>query len=111
LDKSKSEVLYNKDWSVFVNVLGKKEMPRLDYYSGGFGYRIPPVGAIVENGKVNANIQQPGFTIRYTTDGSEPTINSEIYKTPIAAKGKITLCAFSSNGRKGKLTVIENRGK
>jgi hexosaminidase len=109
LDKNKSENLYNKDWSVFVNVLAKKELPRLDYYSGGFGYRIPPVGAIIENGKVSANIQQPGFTIRYTTDGSEPTINSEIYKNPIAAKGKITLCAFSSNGRKGKLTVIENK--
>lgn len=108
LDKSKSESLYNKDWSVFVNVLGKKELPRLDYYSGGYIYRIPPVGVIIENGKVSANIQQPGFTIRYTTDGSEPTINSEIYKNPIEAKGKITLCAFSSNGRKGKLTVIEN---
>lgn len=111
LDKNKSETLYNKDWSVFVNVLGKKELPRLDYYSGGFGYRIPPVGAIIENGKVSANIQQPGFTIRYTTDGSEPTINSKIYKSPIAAKGKITLCAFSSNGRKGKFTVIENNTK
>jgi hexosaminidase len=111
LDKNKSETLYNNDWSVFVNILGKKEMPRLDYYSGGFGYRIPPVGAIIENGKVSANIQQPGFTIRYTTDGSEPTINSEVYKTPIVTKGKIKFCAFSSNGRKGKLTVIENEGK
>jgi len=108
-DKNKSETVYNKDWSTFVNVLGKKEMPRLDYYLGGFGYRIPPVGAIVEDGKVNANIQQPGFTIRFTTDGSVPTINSEIYKTSIATKGKITLCAFSSDGRKGKLTVIENK--
>lgn len=107
-DKSKSEILYNKDWSVFVNVLGKKEMPRLDYYSGGFGYRIPPVGAIVEKGKVSANIQQPGFVIRYTTDGSEPTVNSEIYTTPIDKKGKITLAAFSENGRRGKLTLVEN---
>lgn len=111
LDKNKSEALYNKDWSVFVNMLGKKELPRLDYYSGGYIYRIPPVGAIIENGKVSANIQQPGFTIRYTTDGSEPTINSEIYKNPIGTKGKITLCAFSSNGRKGKLTIIENNTK
>lgn len=108
-DKNKSEIEYNKDWSTFVNVLGKKEMPRLDYYSGGFGYRIPPVGAIIENAKVIANIQQPGFVIRYTTDGSEPTTKSEIYKNPIAIKGEITFSAFSSNGRKGKLTVIENK--
>lgn len=108
-DQNKSEELYNKDWSKFVNVLGKKELPRLDYYLGGVGYRIPPVGAIVENGKVSANIQIPGFIIRYTTDGLVPTTNSEIYKTPIADKGKITLCAFSSDGKKGKLTVVENK--
>lgn len=108
LDINESQILYNKEWSIFVNVLGKKEMPRLDYYSGGFGYRIPPVGVICENGKVIANIQQPGFTIRYTTDGTEPTIKSKIYKSPINAKGKITLCAFSTNGRKGKLTTVLN---
>ncbi|MDP2069070.1 MAG: family 20 glycosylhydrolase [Lutibacter sp.] len=103
-----SHVSYNKDWSTFVNVLGKKELPRMDYYSGGFKYRIPPVGAIIDSGKVKANIQQPGFVIRYTSDGSEPTINSEIYTKPIEDKGKIILAAFSNIGRKGKSTIIEN---
>ncbi|PKP13723.1 MAG: beta-N-acetylhexosaminidase [Bacteroidetes bacterium HGW-Bacteroidetes-3] len=107
-DAEKSGVSYNKDWSVFANVLGKKELPRLNYYAGGFQYRIPPVGAVIENGLVKANIQQPGFVIRFTTDGSEPTSNSEIYTTPISKKGKITLAAFSENGRRGKLTLIEN---
>lgn len=109
IDESKSRILYKKDWSVFVNILGKKELPRLDYYSEGFEYRIPPVGAILENGTVRANIQIPGLTIRYTTDGSEPTKMSPIYKKPIAEKGKIILTAFSTNGRKGKLTIIENK--
>ena len=109
LDNNKSENLYNKEWSVFVNMLGKKELPRLDYYAGGFGYRIPPVGISIENGKVSANIQQPGFTIRYTTDGSEPTNKSAIYSSPITKKGKITFCAFSNNGRKGRMTTVENK--
>ncbi|MHB1148361.1 MAG: family 20 glycosylhydrolase [Lutibacter sp.] len=104
----KMDITYNKDWSTFVNVLGKKELPRLEYYSGGFNYRIPPVGAIIVAGKIKANIQQPGFVIRYTTDSSEPTINSEIYTKPIEHKGKIILAAFSKNGRKGKSTIIEN---
>ncbi len=108
-DKNKSEILYNKAWSTFVNVLGKKELPRLNYYAGGVEYRIPPVGAIIENAKVIANIQIPGFTIRYTTDGTVPKSSSKIYKKPIESKGKITLCAFSENGRKGKLTLIENK--
>ena len=107
-DLVKSKALYDKDWSIFVNVLGKKELPRLDFYHGEYNYRIPPVGAILENGKVNANIQIPGFQIRYTSDGSLPTNKSKVYKNPIADKGKITLCAFSNNGRHGKSTIIEN---
>ena len=110
-DKAKAEIAYDKEWSLFVNVLGNKELPRLDYYAGGFNYRIPPVGAIIVNSEVVANIQIPGFTIRYTTDGSVPTIKSNIYKNPIAKKGKITLSAFSKNGRNGKLTSIENKIK
>lgn len=108
-DAKKTTELYTKDWSRFVNVLGKKELPRLDYYFGGYKYRIPPVGAVVLNGKVHANIQIPGFDIHYTTDGTNPTINSPIYKSEITVKGKISLCAFSSNGRKGKTTIIDNR--
>ncbi|MBE0422964.1 MAG: chitobiase/beta-hexosaminidase C-terminal domain-containing protein, partial [Lutibacter sp.] len=107
-NQEKMNISYNKDWSIFANVLGKKELPRLDFYWGGFNYRIPPVGAIIDSGKVKANIQQPGFVIRYTADGTEPNINSKIYTKPIVEKGKITLSAFSNNGRKGKSTIIEN---
>ncbi|NEW77855.1 MAG: family 20 glycosylhydrolase [Gelidibacter sp.] len=107
-DKDKSKILYDKDWSIFLNVLGKKELPRLDYYFGGYDYRIPPVGVLIENGKVTANIQIPGFSIHYTTDGSEPTNNSEVYITPIDKKGKFLLAAFSKNGRNGRITKIEN---
>ena len=108
IDLDISNKLYAIDWSVFVNVLGKKELPRLDFYSGGYNYRIPPVGAIIVNGRVNANVQIPGFIIRYTSDGTIPNNKSDIYKNPIAVRGKIMLCAFSNNGRKGKLTIIEN---
>ncbi len=108
-DKAKAEIAYNRDWSLFVNVLGKKELARLDYYAGGYDYRIPPVGAIIQNSKVVANVQIPGFAIHYTTDGSLPTIKSKIYKYPILEKGKITLAAFSKNGRNGKIVILENK--
>jgi len=108
-DTNKSKELYDRDWSVFTNVLGKKELPRLDYYGGGFGYRIPTVGISTESGYVKANIQMPGFTIRYTTDGSEPNIKSAIYIKPIKTKGKISFAAFSDKGRKGRSTTIENK--
>jgi hexosaminidase len=107
-DAMKCRQGYEKAWSGFVNVIGQREFPRLDNLSGGFNYRIPPVGAIIEQEKVIANCQFPGLLIRYSTDGSLPTSRSKIYSGPISEKGKISLCAFSPDGRKGRITVIIN---
>jgi len=96
--------LYYPAWSKFVNVLGKRELPRLNYYAGGIGFRIPTPGAIVSDGKVVANIQLPGFDIRYTTDGTEPGIKSTIYNGPVPDKKIIRLRAFDTRGR-GSHTV------
>jgi hexosaminidase len=100
---------YLESWSTFCNVLGKRELPKLDYYNGGFGYRIPTPGVEVSNGKVKANFQLPGFTIRYTLDGSEPNAESEIYSHPFESKGTIKLCAFDRRGRKGKTVMVKNQ--
>lgn len=108
-NKAQSQKLYNESWSVFVNTLGKKELPRLNHFNGGLNYRIPPVGAIVENGKVYANIQMPGFIIRYTCDGTEPTAKSKIYTGPLTEQGEIRLSAFTKTGRKGRTTTIQNK--
>lgn len=107
-DNAKSEALYNQAWTEFVNVLGKRELPRLDHYAGGFRYRIPTAGAVVENGRVVANVQLPGLVIRYTTDGSEPTTKSQVYKEPIAAKGTVKLRVFNTTGRGGRTVTVEN---
>ena len=100
--------LYEKAWSVFTNTVGKRELFKLNYYQGGVNFRIPTVGAKVINGMVEANIQLPGLAIRYTSDGSEPTINSTIYTNPITQKGTIKLRAFDSKGRGGRTVQVSN---
>ena len=92
-----------------MNVLAQRELPRLDKMNGGFNYRVPPVGAMIEHGNVIANCQFPGLVIRYTTDGSAPDSGSKVYAGPIAEKGHISLCAFTTNGRKGSITIVENK--
>lgn len=108
-DAAKSGTMYGQAWSEFVNILGKKELPRLSHYSGGYNYRIPTPGVVIENGKVVANVQLPGFVIRYTTDGTEPAANSSIYAAPVDTKGIIKLSVFNAEGKSGRSVKIENK--
>jgi len=43
----------------------------------------------------------PGFTLRYTTDGSEPTVRSSPVRGPIPFHGTVRVAAFNTTGRKG----------
>jgi len=104
-DTAKAAAHFNAAWSTFVNTLGARELPRLDYFAGGFNYRIPEPGVIVRDGKVLVNTQYPGLDIRYTTDGSDPLPTSKIYQGPIDDNGKIKVRLFSSTGRGGRISV------
>lgn len=100
---------YWKDWSQFVNRVGKRELPKLDHLAGGFAYRIPTPGLIAENGVVKANIQLPGFELRYTVNGKEPDAQSKLYTAPITEKGLIRMKAFNRVGRGGKMAELNNQ--
>ncbi|HEX6889693.1 MAG TPA: chitobiase/beta-hexosaminidase C-terminal domain-containing protein [Chryseolinea sp.] len=78
----------------------------MDYYNGGINYRIPTPGATVEEEKVFANIQLPGFVIRYTTDNSEPDSTSTVYTSPIPNGPSIKLRAFDQRGRASETISI-----
>jgi hexosaminidase len=88
-DPKRAETLYQQAWNVFANSLGQKELPRLQFYAGGFKYRIPPVGMRTRDGRTELRAAFPGMSIRYSTDGSEPTPNSPLYQEPFEAAGKL----------------------
>ncbi len=106
IDLAKSEKKYQQAWNFFANVLGKKELPRLNVYADGVAYRVPPVGLIKIEGKVQAKTQFPGLQVRYTTDGSTPTYNSKLYHAPVPYVKGIKFKAFSTNGRSSKTTFL-----
>jgi len=108
-DTAKTHALYNEDWSKFMNILGKRELTRLAYYNGGYSFRIPKPGVILQDGKYASNIQYPGLTIRYTTDGTEPDASSKIYEKPVNATGVVKFRAFDAKGRGSN--VAEGTGK
>src|SRR5256885_4022033 len=102
-DAAKAESLYREAWSRFVNVLGQRELPRLDREVPGLNYRIPTPGLKVEAGMVRCSLELPGaaFTLRYTTDGSEPTVQSPEVRGPIPFRRTLRVAAFNTTGRKG----------
>jgi len=106
-DTTKSQQLYAQAWSNFLNVLGKRELPRLDHLNGGYGYRIPKPGVIEQNGKLVANEQFPGMTIRYTTNGKDPDAKSPVYNDDVTIENSvIKFRAFNNKGRGSNVTEI-----
>jgi len=104
---AKSDSLYQTAWVNFLNVLGKRELPRLSYVDGGFNYRIPKPGVSVQDGKYYVNEQFPGLTIRYTTNGRDPDAKSLVYKDAVTLKGSvIKFRAFDNKGRGSNVSDI-----
>lgn len=105
-NKNQREEIMESQWNVFANTLAQKELPRLNYVNGSYNYRIPLPGAIVDNGKLLANIEFPGLELRYTTDGSEPDVNSTLYEGSIDALGKIRMKAFDVSGKSSREVTL-----
>ncbi len=96
-----------KEWTLFANTVGRRELPRADHIFGGFHSRIPKPGAKMEDGKLHANIAYPGLIIRFTTDGSDPDKFSQVYKGPVNVSSKtIKLRAFTPSEKAGGVSKI-----
>lgn len=106
-DQEKRNTRRESDWNRFVNAVGQKEIPRLEYLFGGSNFRIPKPGAIKKDGFVYANVELPGMTIRYTIDGKEPSAASQVYTAPIQHPGSFKLRAFSHSGKSGGTSELK----
>ncbi|MFC0516746.1 family 20 glycosylhydrolase [Mucilaginibacter angelicae] len=106
-DTAKLSAQYEQYWNIFANQLGKKELPKLAWYRGGYYFRIPAAGLMQLDGLGKANQQFPGMAIRYTTNGAEPGSQSTIYNRPLKLKGKVKMRVFDARGRGGETTTIE----
>jgi hexosaminidase len=108
-DPAARKLKLERDWNQFANRLGQRELPRLDFLSGGVKYRLPPPGAVVRDGRVLANVAFPGLSVRYTTDGSKPDLAAAVFQEPIALSSTIKLRSFDTRGR-GSRTVTVGAG-
>ncbi|HEX9296632.1 MAG TPA: family 20 glycosylhydrolase [Polyangiaceae bacterium] len=109
-DLSERAARMERDWNEFANRLGQRELPRLDGFLGGVGYRLPVPGAVVRDRMLSANVSYPGLTLRYALEGAEPTLASPAYEGPVSIDaGKIAkVAAFSTTGRRGRSVTLSS---
>jgi len=96
-------------WSKFIRSAVANDFQKLDKQHGGYMYRIPAPGIIVETGGVRMNTSYPGMEIRYTTDGSDPTADSPLYEGGlITVEGaEIKAKCFNQMGRAGLVSAAQ----
>ncbi len=107
-DREEREKLMALDWNQFSYILYNRELPRLSYLNGGYNYRIPPAGFIIEDGYLKANAVNQELVIRCTSDGTDPSNDSPIYSQPLPVEGIIKLCVFDKAGHSSRVITNEN---
>ena len=114
LDKKtaqEQEPLLNKSWNCFVNTVGQRHLPMISKLYEDILFDIPKAGGVVENGTLKIRQQFPGLNIRYTLDGSEPDLNSNLYDGPVevSSLSDVVIRVFDINGRGGSSIKIKQK--
>jgi len=109
VDAGRASRLHAFAWSRFVAQLGFNVLPRLDAEWPQLHYRLPPPGVKLIGDSVFANLQIPGFTLRYTLDGSDPTVSSLEANAPIRDRAVVRVAAFDRNGRASRVAQVDAR--
>ncbi|SUB81712.1 Chitobiase precursor [Pragia fontium] len=87
----------NKDWVLFANIVGQRELAKLD--KAGVAYRLPVPGAKVVDGKLEANIALPGMIIEYSADGGKSWKRYDDKAKPVV-KGEVWVRSQSHDGKR-----------
>eukprot|EP00124_Ichthyophonus_hoferi_P004729 Ihof_evm5s560 gene=Ihof_evmTU5s560 len=88
--------LLDEEYNTFINVVGQRELAKLD--KANIFYRVPAVGAIVENGVLKANCEIPGVKLEYSLDNSNNW--NEVIGQPEIDAPRIMIRALSGQGNR-----------
>ena len=105
LSDIREEQAFNQALALYYEKISKSEMPY--WAKHGINFRLPQPGLWIEEGNLFANVAIDGAEVRYTTDGSEPTAQSTLWKEPVKC-GSLVVKAKTFYQGKESLTIILN---
>ncbi|WP_340620723.1 beta-N-acetylhexosaminidase [Xenorhabdus siamensis] len=87
----------NNDWRRFANLMGQREMAKLD--KAHVAYRLPIPGARIVSGTLEANIALPGLAIQYSlNDGKTWEIYDDRQRPHV--EGNVKVRSVSTDGKR-----------
>ena len=105
LSDIREQQAFNQALALYYEKISKSEMPY--WAKNGINFRLPQPGLLVKDGNLYANVAIDGAEVRYTTDGSEPTAQSTLWKEPVKC-GSLVVKAKTFYQGKESLTIILN---
>lgn len=102
--KSGSETAYSEAISKYNAVNCLHELPRLR--QRGINFRISEPAVTIIDGQLHINCRTIGSTLRYTTDGSEPTVDSKAWTQPEACQASLIKAKAFCLGKESVTTIF-----
>ena len=81
LSGAQEQQAFNQALALYEEKISAKEMPC--WAKNGVNFRLAQPGLKIEEGRLYANVSIQGAEIRYTMDGTEPTVQSPLWKAPV----------------------------
>ncbi len=88
---------FDKALALYYEKISDMEMPY--WAKNGINFRLPHPGLLVKDGTLYANTAIRGAEIRYTMDGSEPTVNSALWEMPVKCDASVVKAGTFYQGK------------
>ena len=102
--KTQDDKVYKKALEHYNAKITMHEFPRL--LNIDINFHISQPGLLMKDGMLYANSTIPQAAIYYTTDGSEPTTESPLWKSPVACDAKEIKAKIFHHGRESVTTLL-----
>jgi len=102
MDGEKQAFKQRMDWTLLVNHLGYKELPKLE--KAGFAYYLPLPGAKMEHGSWKTNTAIPNHVVQYSMDGGATWVDIQEGML-LSQKEPFKLATRSFDGKRRSRTI------